>query len=253
MSKIVLITGATAGIGEACAIKFAKQGWNLILTGRRKERLDKLEHGLQSEFGVKVLTLKFDVQSLEEVKQNIQSIRGPWKKIDLLINNAGMAAGTDSFQDGRYEDWDQMIDTNIKGLLYISRELAPIMIENGHGHIINLSSLAGHVVYPKGHVYCATKHAVLALSKGMRIDMAKHNIKVSTVSPGAVETEFSYIRYKGDENLVKAKYEGYTPLTAEDIAESTYFIASQPDHVNIEEILIQPKAQANPYVIERNL
>ncbi|MEZ5004575.1 MAG: SDR family NAD(P)-dependent oxidoreductase [Chitinophagales bacterium] len=251
MSKIVLITGATAGIGEACAIKFAAEGWNLILTGRRKERLVQLEKKLQEEYGVKVLTLNFDVRDLKEVQKNIQSIRSPWTNIDVLINNAGLAIGIESFEEGQYKDWDLMIDTNIKGLLYVSREVAPLMIANGKGHIINLASLAGHEVYPNGHVYCATKHAVIALSKGMRVDMVKDNIKVSTISPGAVETEFSYVRYKGDEEMVKSKYEGYEPLTAKDIAESAYFIANQPAHVNIEEIWIQPTAQANPYIIER--
>ncbi len=251
MGKIVFITGATAGIGKACAERFAKQGWNLILTGRRKERLDALEKELQSKFGVKVLTLNFDVQNLEAVKENIASLRGPWKNIDVLVNNAGLAAGSDAFQDASYQDWNQMIDTNVKGLLYVTRELSHILIENKKGHIINLASLAGHEVYPGGSVYCATKHAVLALSKGMRIDMVKHGIKVSAVSPGAVETEFSVVRFKGDEEMAAQKYEGYDPLVAEDIAESVYFIASQPDHVNIEEIFIMPKAQANPYILER--
>lgn len=252
MSKIVLITGATAGIGKACAEKFAKAGWNLILTGRRKERLDAIEQELQNSFGVKVLTLNFDIQDLEAVKKNVESIRGPWKNIDVLVNNAGLAAGNDAFQDASYEDWNQMIDTNVKGLLYITRELSEVFIENKKGHIINLASLAGHEVYPGGSVYCATKHAVMALTKGMRVDMIQHGIKVSAVSPGAVETEFSMVRYKGDEAIVAKKYEGYQPLVAEDIAESVFFIANQPDHVNIEEIFIMPKAQANPYVLERN-
>lgn len=251
MSKIAFITGATAGIGKACAEKFAQEGWNLILTGRRKERLDTLEQQLQSTYSVKVLTLNFDVQDLEAVKENIKSIRGPWKNIDVLVNNAGLAAGNDAFQDAEYDDWNQMIDTNVKGLLYVTRELSDIFIENKKGHIINLASLAGHEVYPGGSVYCATKHAVMALTKGMRVDMIQHGIKVSAVSPGAVDTEFSMVRYKGDAELVAQKYEGYQPLVAEDIAESVYFIANQPEHVNIEEIFILPKAQANPYILER--
>lgn len=251
MSKIAFITGATAGIGKACAEKFANEGWNLILTGRRKERLDALEQQLQSTYNVKVLTLNFDVQDLEAVKENINSIRGPWKNIDVLVNNAGLAAGNDAFQDAEYDDWNQMIDTNVKGLLYVTRELSGVFIENKKGHIINLASLAGHEVYPGGSVYCATKHAVMALTKGMRVDMIQHGIKVSAVSPGAVDTEFSMVRYKGDAELVAQKYEGYQPLVAEDIAESVYFIANQPEHVNIEEIFILPKAQANPYILER--
>jgi 3-hydroxy acid dehydrogenase/malonic semialdehyde reductase len=252
MSKIVLITGATAGIGKACAEKFAQAGWNLIITGRRKERLEELEQQLQDTYNVKVLTLHFDVQEVEEVKKNIRGIKSPWRNIDVLINNAGLAAGADYFQNGNYDDWNQMIDTNIKGLLYVSREMATIFIENKKGHIINLASLAGHEVYPEGNVYCATKHAVLALTKGMRIDMLQHGIKVSAVSPGAVDTEFSLVRYKGDEAKAAEKYRGYQPLVAADIAESVYFIASQPDHINIQEIVILPKAQANPYVLERN-
>jgi NADP-dependent 3-hydroxy acid dehydrogenase YdfG len=252
MSKIVLITGATAGIGKACAEKFAQAGWNLILTGRRKERLEEIEQHIQATYPVKVLTLNFDVQNVEAVKENINGIRGPWRNIDVLINNAGLAAGSDNFQNGDYNDWNQMIDTNIKGLLYVSKEVSAIFIENKKGHIINLASLAGHEVYPEGNVYCATKHAVLALTKGMRIDMIQHGIKVSAVSPGAVDTEFSLVRYKGDEAKAAEKYKGYQPLVAEDIAESVYFIASQPEHINIQEIIILPKAQANPYVLERN-
>lgn len=251
MSKIVMITGATAGIGEACAHKFAAAGWDIIITGRREDRLHKLEQKLKREHGVDVLVLCFDVRYLNTVRKFISILRGKWTKIDVLINNAGLALGTEPFYEGEYKDWEQMIDTNIKGLLYMSRELAPLMIANGRGHIINISSMAGHEVYPGGHVYCATKHAVRALTKGMRMDMVEHGIKVSAVSPGAVETEFSIVRYKGDVSKAEDKYDGFKPLTAADIADSVYFIASQPDHVNIEEIYLCPQAQASPFIIHR--
>lgn len=253
MSKIVLITGATAGIGEACAIKFAKEGWNLIITGRRKERLLELEQKLQSEYDVKVLALNFDVRNKEEVIEEIGGLRGPWRNVDVLVNNAGLALGNESFEEARMDEWDTMIDTNIKGLLYVSHTMANIMKENNRGHIINVASLAGHYVYPTGHVYCATKHAVLAAAKGMRMDLVDYGIKVSCVSPGAVETEFSIVRYRGDVQKAKDKYAGYEPLTAVDIAESTYFIANQPEHVNIEEIWIHPKAQPTPYKVVKDI
>lgn len=252
MRKVALITGATSGIGEACAHRFASGGYDLIVTGRRSGRLEKLESALRAAYGTDVLALCFDVRDLKAVQHQVASLTGKWRQIDVLVNNAGLAVGTEPFHQGVYDDWERMIDTNIKGLAYVSREVAPLMIANGRGHIINMASMAGHEVYPGGNMYCATKHAVLALTRGMRMDMVAHNIKVSAVSPGATETEFSIVRYKGDESRAADKYVGYAPLTATDVAESTFFIASQPEHVNIEEIYLQPRAQASPFILNRD-
>ncbi|MBU2650654.1 MAG: SDR family oxidoreductase [Bacteroidetes bacterium] len=245
MPKITLITGATAGIGEACAQKFATEGHNLIITGRRRDRLEKLSAGLVKTYQIKVCPLVFDVRDKNEVFKAIDSLDEDWKSIDILINNAGLSQGLDPVQEGNPDDWDTMIDTNVKGLLYVTRAVAPLMMQRGQGHIINIGSIAGKEVYPGGNVYCATKHAVEALSKSMRLDMFRHGIKVSQVSPGAVETEFSMVRFKGDRERAKKVYEGYKPLTAEDIAEVTWFIAAAPSHVNIQDVLVMPMAQAN--------
>jgi len=242
---IAFITGATAGIGKATAELFAKNGYNIVITGRRKERLDELAAQLKSTFKVDVLTLNFDVRNNKEVEKAIQSLSGDWKKVDVLVNNAGLAVGLGTLQDGVLDDWERMIDTNIKGLLYITRHLAPIMISNGSGHIINIGSIAGKEVYANGNVYCATKHAVDALSKSMRIDMLPYNIKVTAINPGMVETEFSVVRFKGDEERAKKPYIGIKPLTPEDIAETIYWCASRPPHVNINDIIITPSVQAN--------
>lgn len=198
MNKIAFITGATAGIGEACAKKLAKIGYNLIISGRREENLNRLEKDL-SNYQVKILKVVLDVRNQEEVFEKINSLPEHWKSIDLLVNNAGLAVGVSALQDGIVDDWERMIDTNIKGLLYITRSVCPLMIKRNQGHIINVTSIAGKEVYPGGNVYCATKHAVDALTKGMRIDMLPHNIKVSSVAPGMVETEFSIVRFKGDQ------------------------------------------------------
>lgn len=251
MSKIIFITGATSGIGEASARKFAQQGWDVIIAGRRKDRLDKLEKELRSN-NTDVLSLCFDVRKQNEVLQAIASLQGKWKRIDVLLNNAGLAVGKGAIQEGIYDDWERMIDTNVKGLLYMSREVTPLMIENGSGHIINIASLAGHESYPGGNVYCGTKHAVRSISRGMRMDLVQHGIKVSVVSPGAADTEFSLVRYKGDKALADKTYDGFQPLSAEDIAESIFFIATQPPHVNIEEIFMLPTAQATSNIIHRN-
>jgi len=245
MPKITLITGATAGIGEACAHKFAAEGHNLIITGRRREKLEKLASTLVKSYQIKVCPLVFDVRHKNEVFKAIDSLDKDWKPIDILVNNAGLSQGLDPVQEGNPDDWDTMIDTNVKGLLYMTRAVAPLMMERGQGHIINIGSIAGKEVYPGGNVYCATKHAVEALSKSMRLDMFRHGIKVSQVSPGAVETEFSMVRFKGDRERAKKVYEGYKPLTAEDIAEVTLFIASAPAHINIQDVLVMPMAQAN--------
>jgi len=252
MRKIAYITGATAGIGEASAHKFAANGWDIVITGRRADRLIELQKLLQENYQVSVLMQCFDVRNLSEVQKNIQAMDAEWRQIDVLLNNAGLAVGRGPLQEGIYDDWERMIDTNIKGLLYVSREIIPIMISNGKGHIINVASLAGIESYGGGNVYCGTKHAVRSLSRSMRIDLVEHGIKVSTVSPGAAETEFSIVRYKGNTEQAEKTYEGFTPLSAEDIAESIYFMAIQPKHVNIEEIFILPTAQATSTIIHRN-
>ncbi|MCT4599502.1 MAG: SDR family NAD(P)-dependent oxidoreductase [Marinifilaceae bacterium] len=245
MNKIALVTGSTSGIGEACARTLAKLGYNLIIVGRREERLLKLKKELEESFNSDIYTIQLDVRNQGNVETAINNLPSNWKNIDLLINNAGLAVGTSDIQEGVVDDWERMIDTNIKGLLYISRSIAPLMIKNQKGHIINISSIAGKEVYPGGNVYCATKHAVEALTKGMRIDMLKHDIKVSSIAPGMVETEFSIVRYKGDTNKADDVYNGLEPLHAEDIASTMEFIVTRPDNVNINDILIMPTAQAN--------
>ena len=252
MTKTILITGATSGFGEASAYLFAKNNWNIIITGRRKERLEKLEAELKSTYNIDVLSLCFDVRNIEEVKSAIASLKDEWKNIDVLLNNAGLAAGRGPIQEGIYDDWEQMIDTNIKGLLYMTREVSPLMIERRKGHIINVASLAGWESYGGGNVYCGTKHAVRAITRSARIDLLQHNIKVSVISPGAAETEFSLVRFKGDEDKASAVYDGYQPLKAEDVANSIYFMATQPSHVNIEEIFILPTAQATATITQKN-
>ena len=242
---IAFITGATAGIGKATAEIFAKNGYNIIITGRRKERLDEFSSYLKSTYKVDVLTLNFDVRKLKEVETAVNSIPAEWKNINALVNNAGLAVGLSTIQEGDIDDWERMIDTNIKGLLYVTRTIAPIMIANNSGHIINIGSIAGKEVYANGNVYCATKHAVDALSKSMRIDMLPHNIKVTAINPGMVETEFSIVRFKGDEDRARKPYLGIEPLKAEDIAETIYWCASRPAHVNINDIIITPTVQAN--------
>ncbi len=245
MKKIAFITGATAGIGEACAKRLAKENYNLIIAGRRAENLKVLEQELTSAHQCEVLSLVLDVRSLQEVEKAIGTLPEAWKNIDLLINNAGLAVGVSPIQEGVIDDWERMIDTNIKGLLYVTRTVAPLMIARKKGHIINIASIAGKEVYPGGNVYCATKHAVDALTKGMRIDMLPHHIKVSSIAPGMVETEFSIVRFKGDKEKADQVYNGFTPLYAEDIADTMAFIASRPDHVNINDVLIMPTAQAS--------
>lgn len=251
MEKTILITGASSGFGEAMAYKFAKQGWSCIITGRRGDRLNKVADSIRNMYGTNVLVLTFDIRNLDAVKAAIAAIPENFRSIDVLVNNAGLAVGRSPIQEGIYDDWERMIDTNIKGLLYVTREVVPLMIAQGKGHIINIASLAGIESYGGGNVYCGTKHAVRAMSRGMRIDLVHDNIKVSCLSPGAADTEFSLVRYKGNKEVAEKTYEGFQPLSAEDVAESTYFIASQPEHVNIEEIFILPKAQANSTVFNR--
>lgn len=251
MNKIVLISGATAGIGEALAWKFAENKYNLIITGRRLERLEKIKLELINKFNIEVLTLNFDIRKLNEVENAIHSIPETWQNIDILINNAGLAVGATPIQEGIYDDWERMIDTNIKGLLYISRNIIPLMKARGKGHIINIGSLAGKQVYPNGNVYCGTKAAVQAITEGMRIDLVNYGIKVTQIAPGAVETEFAMVRFKGDSDAAKNVYKGYKPLTANDIAEVTYYTTTLPEHVNINDLLITPIAQANAYVYNK--
>jgi len=250
--KIIFITGATAGFGKAIAYQFAQHGWNLVLTGRRQDRLDAIEKDILANYPVKVHSLCFDVRDRKQTEQMINDLPYDWKEIDVLVNNAGLASGLSLIQEGNIDDWEKMIDTNIKGLLYVSRAVMPWMVARNKGHIINLSSIAGKEAYLKGNVYCATKHAVDALTKSMRIDLLTHGIKVSSVDPGAAETEFSLVRYQGDEEKAKKVYEGYTPLTAVDIAEIVYFIATRPAHVVINDIIVTPLAQANTsYMVKK--
>ena len=251
MNKIALITGATAGFGEAIANIFAKNNFDLIITGRRTERLEKLKASLESEFQVKVLTLSFDVRDQSAVKSNLHNLPKEWKSIDVLINNAGLASGLNHIQDGDIEDWDRMIDTNVKGLLYVSKSIIPLMIERKKGHIINIGSTAGKEVYENGNVYCASKHAVDAISKGMRIDLLGTGIKVTQIAPGAAETEFSLVRFHGDEARAKAAYNGYQPMTPNDIAEQVYYVTTLPENLCINDMVITSLAQANSYYINR--
>lgn len=251
MHKIALITGASAGFGWKIAENIAALGYQLIITGRREERLNELKCLIEKEYKTQVLSLAFDIRSQEACKQAISTLPEDWKAIDVLVNNAGLAVGTDVFHESSTEDWERMINTNVKGLLFLTREVSPLMVARKTGHIINISSIAGIGVYPTGHVYCATKHAVNAITKGLRIDLVKHGIKVSSVSPGMAETEFSLVRYHGDEAKAAAVYQGVDALTAQDIADAVSFILERPKHVNIDDILITPQQQANFYVVDR--
>lgn len=251
MHKTVLISGATAGIGEACAIEFAKKGYQLVLTGRRLDRLKYLQEQLSKNYQVESYILSFDIREQSEVVSAIASIPNKFKNIDVLVNNAGLAAGVNPIDNGNIQDWEQMIDTNVKGLLYLTKEIIPILKEKKSGHIINIGSIAGKMTYPNGNVYCATKSAVQALTEGMRIDLIHYGIKVSQVAPGAVETEFSLVRLKGDANAAKKVYEGYQPLKAEDIAGVVTYIADLPPHMNINDVLVMPTAQANAYIYHK--
>ena len=244
--SIALITGATSGFGKATAIRFAEHGYNVIITGRRHDRLNELEDYIKENFEVDVLTLCFDVRNREETINELNAIPLEWKDVTVLVNNAGLAAGLSTIQDVDIDDWETMIDTNLKGLLYVTRTVSPWMIKNNKGHIINIGSIAGKEVYPKGNVYCATKFAVDALSQAMRIDMLPHGIRVTAIHPGAAETEFSLVRYHGDADKAKSVYAGYEPLIADDIADIAYFAASRPAHVVLNEIVVTPTAQAAP-------
>lgn len=245
MSKIALITGATAGIGEATADILAANGFDVIINGRRADRLDALRARLESSYSVRVFPLICDVSDRSMVKSAMENLPADWKNIDVLVNNAGLGLGRDPIQDGKPEDWDTMIDTNIKGLLAVTHAVIPEMINRKSGHIINIGSIAGKEVYANGNVYCMTKHAVDALTKAMRIDLLPYNIKVTSIDPGNVETEFSIVRYKGDLEKAKKTYENYEPLHAKDIAEAILFAVTRPAHVCINDLVIMPTAQAN--------
>ncbi len=251
MTKNLFITGASSGFGEASALLFAQYGWNLIICGRREQRILELEKLLKSSFGVKVLGLVLDVRNREDVFNTISQLPEEWRQIDLLINNAGLAAGLDSFEDASIDDWEQMIDTNLKGLLYISRACLPLLKKSTSPHIINIGSTAAKYVYEKGNVYCATKAAVDAVSHAMRIDLLNHHIKVTAIHPGAAETEFSEVRFKGDQEKAANVYKGYEPLRAEDIANIIYYCATLPAHVCINDLVVTPTAQANAYYINK--
>ena len=245
MNKIIMITGATTGFGKATAVKFAENGYNIIITGRRKNLLDKLEEELIKIDGVKVLPLCFDVRKKEEVESAIANLSEDWKNIDILVNNAGLAVGMSHIQDGNTDDWDRMIDTNVKGLLYVTRAVSPLMVARNKGHIFNIGSIAGKDVYENGNTYCASKFAVGALSKAMRIDMMKNNIRVTLIAPGMAETEFSIVRFKGDEQRAKNVYKGFDALKAEDIAGVIFYCATLPEHICINELEITPTQQAS--------
>jgi len=253
MNKIVLITGATSGFGEACAYTFAQNGYHILLNGRRKERLETLKQKLEDSHGIKCFLLPFDVRDQQVVFESINSLPDQWKNIDILINNAGLALGRDLFQDADLEDWNTMIDTNVKGLLYVSKAVIPFMIERKSGHVINVGSIAGKEVYERGNVYCGSKHAVDAISKSMRIDLLPHNIKVTAIHPGAAETEFSIVRFKGQEVTAKKVYEGYKPLSAEDVANVVFYTASLPPHVCINDLVLTCTQQANSYHFNKQL
>ena len=245
MSKIALITGASAGIGEACARILAQNNYDLILAARRLDRINALANQLESEFGIKTQCLQLDVRYAVEVEKQLNSLSDSWKAIDVLVNNAGLSQGLDPIHEGKLADWDTMIDTNIKGLLYVSRVVSPWMVARKSGHIVNIGSIAGKETYANGNVYCATKHAVDSLNKAMRIDLLPYGIRVTGIHPGAVETEFSEVRFKGDTERAKKVYEGFEPLIANDIAEAIWFAVSRPQHVTINDLIIMPSAQAN--------
>lgn len=249
--KIIFITGASSGIGAATAKQFAKHGAKLLLCARRIEKLNELAAEISAETKADIHTFQLDVRHQSNVSHAIQNLPDQWKKIDVLINNAGLAAGLDAFQDADVKDWDEMIDTNVKGLLYITREIIPGMIARNSGHIINLGSIAGHYVYPKGSVYCASKYAVKAISEGLRMDLFGTEVRVTSIDPGAVETNFSHVRFKGDTTRASKVYEGMKPLSPEDVADTIVFCASRPAHVNICDVIMTPTAQASATMVAR--
>lgn len=251
MSKIAFITGATAGFGKACTYKFAANGYDLIINGRRTDRLQQLADELEQKYNIAVLQLPFDVRIEKDVFDSINNMPAEWKAIDVLVNNAGLALGRDYFEEGSTSDWNIMMDTNVKGFLYVAKAVSQLMAERKQGHIINLGSVAGKQLYEKGNVYCASKYAVDAINQGMRIDLLRHNIKVTAINPGAAETEFSVVRFKGDESTAKSIYNGLTPLSAEDVAEVIYYSTTLPAHVCINDLTISCTQQANAIYFNR--
>ena len=251
MNNIILITGATSGFGKAIAEKFASNGWNCIITGRRKEKLFSFADELKSKYNIKVLPLVFDVQKRKEVFDTLNNLPPEWSDINILVNNAGLALGRDSFENANLDDWDTMLDTNVKGLMYVSKAVIPYLIEKKQGHIINIGSIAGKEVYQFGNGYCASKFAVDALSQSMRIDLLSKNIKVTAIHPGAAETEFSMVRFKGDADKAASMYNGFIPLYAENIADIVYYVATLPPSVCINELIVTPTAQANAYLFHK--
>ena len=251
MSKIILITGASSGFGKAIAEKFAAGGWNLILTARRKEKLEAVAAHLEQKYNIKTLSLVFDIQNKEAVFQHLGNLPAQWQAVDLLVNNAGLALGRDSFLDANLDDWETMIDTNVKGLLYASKAVLPYLIKQ-EGHIINIGSTAGKEVYKDGNVYCATKHAVDVITKAQRIDLLPYHIKVTAIHPGAVETDFSLVRFKGDASKAAAVYAGYTPLQPSDIADTAWYVVNLPKHVCINDVVMTCLAQGNSTMIHKD-
>lgn len=250
-NKIVFITGASAGIGEACAYAFANEGANLILTARRLDRLQAIKEEIEDRYSVKVLVAKLDVSNRSEVISVINNLDEQWMNIDILVNNAGLGRGINKLHEDNPEGWDEMIDTNVKGLLIVTKEVVKTMVRRKRGHVINIGSIAGHQAYPGGSVYCATKHAVRAITESLRMETLEHKIRVSTVDPGMVETEFSDVRFYGDKEKAKNVYKGLEPLTGDDIAETVLFCATRPKHVNINEIIVMPSAQATAMIAHR--
>ena len=252
MKKIVFITGATSGFGEACAYKFAANGYHLVLNGRRRERLERLKEKLETSCGISCELLPFDVRDQEAVFDSINRLPEEWRSIDVLVNNAGLALGRDLFHEAGLDDWNTMIDTNLKGLLYVSRAVVPFMMAGKRGHIINIGSIAGKEVYERGNVYCASKAAVDSISRGMRMDLLPYHIKVTSIHPGAAETEFSVVRFKGATDTAKKVYEGYEPLLAADVADIVYYTASLPAHVCINDLVVTCTQQANSYLFDKS-
>lgn len=252
MTRIAFITGATAGFGKACAEKFASQGYDLIINGRRSERLTGAAASLERKYNIAVCMLPFDVRDQQAVNKAITSLPVEWQKIDILVNNAGLALGRDYFEEANMEDWDTMVDTNLKGFMYVAKAVSQIMAKRGSGHIINMGSVAGKEIYEKGNVYCATKAAVDALSHAMRIDLLRHGIKVTCIHPGAAETEFSLVRFKGDEDTAKSVYKGIQPLSAADVADVVFYCASLPPHVCINDLVLTCTQQADAIYFSRN-
>ena len=250
-NKVVMVTGASAGIGYSCARIFAKSGAKLILAARRSAKIKKLAEGLAKKYKTESIVLELDVRDQKQVEEKINSLPAKWKKIQILVNNAGLSRGLDKLHEGQLLDWEEMIDTNIKGLLYVSRMVIPLMVKRNKGHIINIGSIAGHEVYPRGNVYCATKHAVDAITKGMQIDLVDTAVRVSTVDPGMVETEFSEVRFRGDKKRAKTVYQGLRPLKGDDIADAVLWVATRPPHVNVHQVLIMPTDQASATIVNR--